>query len=152
MEELSETVVGSDLPCSGPKATGSCSGIAVISDYCKGNSSAVEYSLGLKLIGLHIEDVSFTTDQTERHLEVGNTGYGNYDSSAKRHLLMSLEIFLRIYYKECMLGHLRACYMHLKRGLKYSFEFGNSSSGVGYRSLRWALGRGLRLPLEHCYA
>ncbi|KAL2461082.1 hypothetical protein Adt_44502 [Abeliophyllum distichum] len=63
-----------------------------------------EYPLGLKLIGLHIEDVSFSTDQTERHLEVGNTGYGNYDSSAKRRLLVSLEIFLRIYYKGGMLG------------------------------------------------
>ncbi|KAL2475384.1 Uncharacterized protein Adt_36120 [Abeliophyllum distichum] len=84
----------------GPKATGSCSGVAVISEYCKGNSSAVEYPLGLKLIGLHIEDVSFVTD----HLEVGNTGYGNYDSSAKRRLLVSLGIFLRIYYKGGMLG------------------------------------------------
>ncbi|KAL2496775.1 Uncharacterized protein Fot_40532 [Forsythia ovata] len=69
-----------------------------------GNNSAVEYPLGLKLIGLHIEDVSFATDQTERHLEVGNTGYGNYDSSAKRRLLVSLGIFLRIYYKGGMLG------------------------------------------------
>ncbi|KAL2543906.1 hypothetical protein Fot_13139 [Forsythia ovata] len=104
MKELSETDVGSDLPCGGPKATGLCSGAAVISEYCKGNKSAVEYPLGLKLIGLHIEDVSFATDQTERHLEVGNTGYGNYDSSAKRRLLVSLGIFLRIYYKEGMLG------------------------------------------------
>ncbi|KAL2465622.1 Uncharacterized protein Adt_41473 [Abeliophyllum distichum] len=87
-----------------PKATASCSGVAVISEYCKGNSSAVEYPLELKLIGLHIEDVSFATDQTERHLEVGNTGYGNYDSSAKRRLLVSLGIFLRIYYKGGMLG------------------------------------------------
>ncbi|KAL2464064.1 hypothetical protein Fot_52020 [Forsythia ovata] len=69
-----------------------------------GNNSAVEYPLGLKLIGLHIEDVSFATDQTERHLEVGNTGYENYDSSAKRRLLVSLGIFLRIYYKGGMLG------------------------------------------------
>ncbi|KAL2465621.1 hypothetical protein Adt_41472 [Abeliophyllum distichum] len=87
-----------------PKATASCSGVAVISEYCKGNSSAVEYPLELKLIGLHIEDVSFATDQTERHLEVGNTGYGNYDSSAKRRLLVSLGIFLRSYYKGGMLG------------------------------------------------
>ncbi|KAL2458166.1 Uncharacterized protein Fot_55829 [Forsythia ovata] len=87
-----------------PKATGLCSGTAVISEYCKGNNSAVEYPLGLKLIGLHIEDVSFATDQTERHLEVGNTGYGNYDSLAKRRLLVSLGIFLRIYYKGGMLG------------------------------------------------
>ncbi|KAL2493130.1 hypothetical protein Adt_06566 [Abeliophyllum distichum] len=48
-----------------------CRSIVVISEYCKGNSSAVEYPLGLKLIRLHIKDVSFTTDQTERHLEVG---------------------------------------------------------------------------------
>ncbi|KAL2474666.1 hypothetical protein Adt_35402 [Abeliophyllum distichum] len=89
---------------SGPKATASCSGVAVISEYCKGNSSAVEYPLGQKLVGLHIEDVSFATDQTERHLEVGNTGYGNYDSSTKRRLLVSLGIFLRIYYKGGMLG------------------------------------------------
>ncbi|KAL2558499.1 hypothetical protein Fot_03238 [Forsythia ovata] len=68
------------------------------------NNSAVEYPLGLKLIGLHIEDVSFATDQTERHLEVGNTGYRNYDSSAKRRLLVSLGIFLCIYYKGGMLG------------------------------------------------
>ncbi|KAL2538914.1 trihelix transcription factor ASIL2 [Forsythia ovata] len=68
------------------------------------NSSAVEYPLGLKLIGLHIEDVSFATDETERHLEVENTGYENYDSSAKRHLLVSLVLFLRIYYKGGMLG------------------------------------------------
>ncbi|KAL2481042.1 Uncharacterized protein Adt_34008 [Abeliophyllum distichum] len=88
----------------GPKATASCSGVAVISEYCKGNSSAVEYPLGLKLIGLHIEDVSFAMDQTERHLEVGNAGYGNYDSSAKRRLLVSLGIFLRIYYKRELLG------------------------------------------------
>ncbi|KAL2486873.1 hypothetical protein Adt_31629 [Abeliophyllum distichum] len=88
----------------GPKATASCSGVAVIFEYCKGNSSAVEYPLELKLIGLHIEDVSFATDQTERHLEVGNTGYGNYDSSAKRRLLVSLGIFLRSYYKGGMLG------------------------------------------------
>ncbi|KAL2481179.1 Uncharacterized protein Adt_34145 [Abeliophyllum distichum] len=88
----------------GPKATASCSGVAVISEYCRGNSSAVEYPLELKLIGLHIEDVSFATDQTERHLEVGNTGYGNYDSSAKRSLLPSLGIILRIYYKGGMLG------------------------------------------------
>ncbi|KAL2558560.1 hypothetical protein Fot_03299 [Forsythia ovata] len=87
-----------------PKATGFCSGAAVISEYCKGNNSAVEYPLRLKLIGLHIEDVGFATDQTERHLEVRNTGYGNYDSSAKRRLLMSLGIFLRIYYKGGMLG------------------------------------------------
>ncbi|KAL2491089.1 hypothetical protein Adt_26717 [Abeliophyllum distichum] len=88
----------------GPKATASCSGVAVISEYCKGNSSAVEYPLELKLIGLHIEDVSFATDQTKRHLGVGNTGYGNYDSSAKRRLLVSLGIILRIYYKGGMLG------------------------------------------------
>ncbi|KAL2526412.1 Uncharacterized protein Adt_11466 [Abeliophyllum distichum] len=95
---------GGDL---GPKATASCSGVAVISEYCRGNSSAVEYPLELKLIGLHIEDVSFATDQTERHLEVGNTGYGNYDSSAKRRLLPSLGIFLRSYYKGGMLALLR---------------------------------------------
>ncbi|KAL2461320.1 hypothetical protein Adt_44740 [Abeliophyllum distichum] len=88
----------------GPKATASCSGVAVISEYCKGNSSAVENPLELKLVGLHIENVSFSKDQTERHLEVGNTGYGNYDSSAKRRLLVSLGIILRIYYKRGMLG------------------------------------------------
>ncbi|KAL2465941.1 Uncharacterized protein Adt_41792 [Abeliophyllum distichum] len=103
-EELSETDVGSDLPCGGPKAIGSYSGVAVISENCKGNSSAVEYLLGLKLIRLHVKDVSFATDQMERHLVVENTGYVNYDSSAKRHLLMSLGIFLRIYYKGGMLG------------------------------------------------
>ncbi|KAL2475389.1 Nucleolar GTP-binding protein 1 [Abeliophyllum distichum] len=91
----------------GPKATASCSGVAVISKYCKGNSSVVQYPLKLKLIGLHIEDVSFATDQTERHLEVGNTGYGNYDSSAKRRLLVSLGIILRSYYKGGMLALLR---------------------------------------------
>ncbi|KAL2486748.1 Uncharacterized protein Adt_31504 [Abeliophyllum distichum] len=104
---LQTTCHGSHLSLrliSGPKATASCSGVAVISEYCRGNSSAVEYPLELKLIGLHIEDVSFATDQTERHLEVGNTGYGNYDSSAKRRLLPSLGIILRIYYKGGMLG------------------------------------------------
>ncbi|KAL2489775.1 hypothetical protein Fot_43067 [Forsythia ovata] len=104
MEELLETYIGSDLPCGGPKATALCSGIVVISEYCKGNSSAVEYPLGLKLIGLHIEDVSFAMDQTERHLEVRNTGYENYDSSAKKYILVSLVLFLRIYYKGGMLG------------------------------------------------
>ncbi|KAL2515743.1 Uncharacterized protein Fot_29714 [Forsythia ovata] len=49
-------------------------------------------------------------------------------------------------------GQLRAYFRHLKRGLKYSLEFGNSSGGVGFRGLRWALGGGLRLPLEYCYA
>ncbi|KAL2558500.1 hypothetical protein Fot_03239 [Forsythia ovata] len=87
-----------------PKATGFCSGTAVILEYCKGNNSAVKYPLGPKIIGLHIEDVSFVTDQTEHHLEVRNTDYGNYDSSAKRRLLVSLGIFLRIYYKGSMLG------------------------------------------------
>ncbi|KAL2532462.1 hypothetical protein Adt_05813 [Abeliophyllum distichum] len=81
-----------------------CSGVAEISEYCKGNSSAVEYPLGMKLIGLYIEDVSFAKDQTERHLEVGNTDYGNYDYSVKRRLLVSLGIFLSIYYKGGMLG------------------------------------------------
>ncbi|KAL2544908.1 hypothetical protein Fot_14141 [Forsythia ovata] len=87
-----------------PKATGLYSGAVVILEYFKGNNSAVEYLLGLKLIGLHIEDVSFATDQTERHLEVGNTDYENYDSSAKRRLLLSLGLFLLIYYKGGMLG------------------------------------------------
>ncbi|KAL2468454.1 zinc finger CCCH domain-containing protein 19 [Forsythia ovata] len=87
-----------------PKATALCSGIVVISEYCKGNSSAVEYPLGLKLIGLHIENVSFATNQTERHLEVGNTGYENYDFSAKKRLLVLLVLFLRIYYKGGILG------------------------------------------------
>ncbi|KAL2526679.1 hypothetical protein Adt_11733 [Abeliophyllum distichum] len=73
-----------------------------MSKYCKGNSSAVEYPLELKLIGLHIEDVSFTT--------------------IKRSVIW-----------RGPLGHLRVCFRHLKRGLKYSFEFGNSSGGVGYR-------------------
>ncbi|KAL2493932.1 X8 domain-containing protein [Forsythia ovata] len=53
----------------GPKATVSCSSIVVILEYCKSNSSAVEYPLGLKLIGLDIEGLSFTTDQTDHHLE-----------------------------------------------------------------------------------
>ncbi|KAL2543767.1 Uncharacterized protein Fot_13000 [Forsythia ovata] len=88
----------------GPKATALCSGIVVILEYCKGNSSAVEYPLGLKLIGIHIEDVSFAMDQTERHFEVGNTGYESYDSSAKRRLLVSFELFLHIYYKGGMFG------------------------------------------------
>ncbi|KAL2506523.1 hypothetical protein Adt_22144 [Abeliophyllum distichum] len=68
----------------GPNATGLCSGVAIISEYCKGNSLVVEYPLGLKLIGFYIEDVSFATDQTERHLEVRNISYGNYDSSTKK--------------------------------------------------------------------
>ncbi|KAL2559412.1 Uncharacterized protein Fot_04151 [Forsythia ovata] len=101
---LSLTLISVTIGDDGPKATTLCSGIVVISDYCKGNSSAVKYPLGLKLIGLHIEDVSFATDQTERHLEVRNIGYGNYDSSAKRRLLVSLGIFLRIYYKGGILG------------------------------------------------
>ncbi|KAL2460448.1 hypothetical protein Adt_43868 [Abeliophyllum distichum] len=88
----------------GPKATGLCSGTAVILEYCKGNNSAFEYPLGLKLVGLHIEVVSFAMDQTKRHLEVGNVGYGNYDSSAKRHLFVSLGLFLCIYYREGMFG------------------------------------------------
>ncbi|KAL2486996.1 hypothetical protein Adt_31752 [Abeliophyllum distichum] len=74
-------------------------GLAAITSH-----SAVEYPLRLKLIGIHIEDVSFATDQTERHLEVGNTIYRNYDSSAKIRLLVSLGIFLRIYYKGGKLG------------------------------------------------
>ncbi|KAL2528266.1 hypothetical protein Fot_20867 [Forsythia ovata] len=49
-------------------------------------------------------------------------------------------------------GQLRACFRYLKRGLKYSLEFGNSSGGVGFRDLRWALRGGLRLPIEYCYA
>ncbi|KAL2558356.1 Uncharacterized protein Fot_03095 [Forsythia ovata] len=49
-------------------------------------------------------------------------------------------------------GKLKACFRHLKRGLKYSLEFRNSSGGVGFRGLHWASGRGLRLPLNHCYA
>ncbi|KAL2519733.1 hypothetical protein Adt_15980 [Abeliophyllum distichum] len=80
-----------------------CSGIAVILEYCKDNSSAVEYPLGLKLIGLHIEDVSFAMDQTECYLEVGSTSYESYDYSTKRRLLVSLRLFLRIYYKGGML-------------------------------------------------
>ncbi|KAL2525193.1 Uncharacterized protein Adt_10247 [Abeliophyllum distichum] len=88
----------------GPKVIALYNGISVISEYCKGNSSAVEYPLGLKIIGLHIEDVSFATDQTDRHLEVRNTGYKSYDSSAKRCLLVSFGLFLRIYYNEGMLG------------------------------------------------
>ncbi|KAL2529047.1 hypothetical protein Fot_21648 [Forsythia ovata] len=80
------------------------SGIVVILEYCKVYSSAVEYSLGLKLIGLDIEDVSFATDQTERHLKVRNTDYESYDSSAKRRLLVSLVLFFHIYYKGGMLG------------------------------------------------
>ncbi|KAL2501525.1 hypothetical protein Fot_35373 [Forsythia ovata] len=87
-----------------PKATGLCGGTVIISEYCKGNNSAVEYPLGLKLIRIYIEDVSFATNQMERHLEVGNTCYGNYGSSTKRRLLVSLEIFLRIYYKGGILG------------------------------------------------
>ncbi|KAL2553291.1 hypothetical protein Fot_06910 [Forsythia ovata] len=74
------------------------SGIIVISKYFKDNSSAVEYLLKLKLIGLDIKDVSFATDQTERHLEV-NTDYKNYDFSVKRRLLVSIGLFLHIYYK-----------------------------------------------------
>ncbi|KAL2464580.1 Retrovirus-related Pol polyprotein from transposon TNT 1-94 [Forsythia ovata] len=88
----------------GPKATALCSGIVIISEYCKGNSSVVKYPLGLKLIGLHIEDISFTTDQTKHYLEVGNTSYESYDSSAKRRLLVSLGLFFCIYYKGGMLG------------------------------------------------
>ncbi|KAL2504232.1 hypothetical protein Adt_19853 [Abeliophyllum distichum] len=92
------------MKCWGPKATVLCSGIVIILEYYKGKSSAVEYPLGLKVIGLHIEDVSFATDQTMRHLEVGSTGYESYDSSTKRRLLVSLGLFLRIYYKGDMLG------------------------------------------------
>ncbi|KAL2541600.1 hypothetical protein Adt_02578 [Abeliophyllum distichum] len=115
-KSFQETDVGSDLPCSGVDWLESLEeqrlcriGAHVLKDIAsatisQGNSSAVEYPLELKLIGLHIEDVSFATDQTERHLEVGNTGYGNYDSSAKRRLLPSLGIILRIYYKGGMLG------------------------------------------------
>ncbi|KAL2462507.1 Uncharacterized protein Fot_53744 [Forsythia ovata] len=144
-------------------------------EYCKGNSSAIEYSLGLKLIGLDIEDVSFATDQTKRHLDVGNIGYESYDSLAKRCLLVLFELFFRIYYKGDMLGEqsvslpranfmhkmrnpyghkgqLRAYFRHLKRGIKYLFQFGNSLGGVGFRGLRWTLGRCLRLSIERCYA
>ncbi|KAL2528118.1 Uncharacterized protein Fot_20719 [Forsythia ovata] len=81
-------------------------------EYCKDNNSAVEYPLGLKLIVLHIEDVSFATDQTEHHLEVENIGYENYDSSAKRRLLVSFGIFLCIYYKGGMLGEQSASLLH----------------------------------------
>ncbi|KAL2467029.1 hypothetical protein Adt_42880 [Abeliophyllum distichum] len=85
----------------GQSATVLCSGIVIISEYCKG--SAVEYPSRLKLIGLYIENVSFIMDQMVRHLEVGSTGYENYDSSAKKCLLVSLGLFLRIYYKEACL-------------------------------------------------
>ncbi|KAL2535760.1 hypothetical protein Fot_17151 [Forsythia ovata] len=67
----------------GPKATVSDNDIVVISEYCKDNNSAFEYLLELKLIGLDIEDISFVSDQTERHLEVGSTNYENYDSSGQ---------------------------------------------------------------------
>ncbi|KAL2501614.1 hypothetical protein Fot_35462 [Forsythia ovata] len=49
-------------------------------------------------------DLTFATDQTECHLEVESTGYESYDSLAKRHLLVSFGLFLRIYYKRGMLG------------------------------------------------
>ncbi|KAL2494963.1 hypothetical protein Fot_38720 [Forsythia ovata] len=75
-----------------------------MSKYYKGNSSAIEFPFGLKLIELDIEDVSFAMDQTERHLEVRNTDYGSYDFSVKRRVLVSLGLFLRIYYKGDMLG------------------------------------------------
>ncbi|KAL2509695.1 Uncharacterized protein Fot_33342 [Forsythia ovata] len=68
------------------------------------NSSTVEYPLGLKLIGLDIEDVSFAMEQTERHLEVRNTGYESYDSLTKRPLFVSLGLLFSIYYKGFMLG------------------------------------------------
>ncbi|KAL2527247.1 Uncharacterized protein Adt_12301 [Abeliophyllum distichum] len=111
-------------------------------------------------------------DQTECHLEVGNTGYESYDSPAKRRLLVSFGLFFRVYYKRRMLDEqsvnlsrasvvnrgvtcgltlctkcvilrdrkrqLRAYFMHFKRGLKYSFEFGNSSGEVGFQGLLWA--------------
>ncbi|KAL2512504.1 hypothetical protein Adt_18104 [Abeliophyllum distichum] len=95
-----------NLPSCGrrPKATGLCSGIAVISKYCKGNNLAVEYLLGLKLVGLYSEDVSFATDQTEHHLEVRNIGYESYDSLAKTEHHLSLGVFLRIYCKGGMPG------------------------------------------------
>ncbi|KAL2557699.1 hypothetical protein Fot_02438 [Forsythia ovata] len=88
----------------GRKATALCNGIVIISKYFKRNSLAVEYFFGLKPIGLYIKDVSFATNQTEHHLEVGNTSYGNYNFSAKRHLLVSLVLFPCIYYKGGMLG------------------------------------------------
>ncbi|KAL2520990.1 Uncharacterized protein Fot_24913 [Forsythia ovata] len=117
-----------------PQATGLCSGAAVISEYCKGNNSAVEYLLGLKLIGLYIEDVSFATDQTKRHLEVGNTDYGNYDSSAKRRLLVSLGIFLRIYYKGGMLGEQSANLLHasvLMEGQPAGYPYALNEQSLG---------------------
>ncbi|KAL2527156.1 Uncharacterized protein Adt_12210 [Abeliophyllum distichum] len=136
----------------GPKATLSGSGIVVTLEYYKGNSLAVKYSLELKLIELDIEDVSFATDQMKHHLEVGITGYESYDYSTKRRLFVSLGLIFRIYYKRACLGckgQLRAYFRHLKRGLKYSFEFGNSSDGVGFRGFCWAFGRGVRLLIEH---
>ncbi|KAL2493853.1 hypothetical protein Fot_37610 [Forsythia ovata] len=104
LESLKERDCAGYTTAEGTKAIALCGGIVVISEYCKGNSSAFEYLLGLKLIELHIEDVNFATDQTEHHFEAGNTGYESYDSAAKRRLLVSLELFLRIYYKGGMLG------------------------------------------------
>ncbi|KAL2461588.1 hypothetical protein Adt_45008 [Abeliophyllum distichum] len=87
----------------GPKAIVSGSGIVIILEYCKDNSLAFKYPLRLKLIGLDIEDVSFTMDQTKCHLEFGNTIYESCDFLAKRRLLVLLRLFFRIYYKETCL-------------------------------------------------
>ncbi|KAL2552560.1 hypothetical protein Fot_06179 [Forsythia ovata] len=77
----------------------SSGGIVVISKYCEGNNLTVEYPLGQKLCGLNSEDVSFDTNQMERHLEVISISYENYDSSTKRRLLVSLRLFLCSYYR-----------------------------------------------------
>ncbi|KAL2516767.1 hypothetical protein Adt_13014 [Abeliophyllum distichum] len=91
---------------------------SVISEYCKGNSLSGRVSVGAEnLLDFISEDVSFATDQNRTSfVRVGNTDYGNYDSGPR--------------------GQLRAYFRHLKRGLKYSLEFENSSGGAGYRGLR----------------
>ncbi|KAL2541479.1 hypothetical protein Adt_02457 [Abeliophyllum distichum] len=93
-----------DYETYGSKATVLDSSIIAILEYCDSNNSTFEYPLVLKLCEFDIGNVSFATDQMERHLEVGSINYESYDSLNKRHLLMSLELFLFIYYKESMLG------------------------------------------------
>ncbi|KAL2532891.1 hypothetical protein Adt_06242 [Abeliophyllum distichum] len=119
-----------------------------------------------KLCRVDIEDVSFTMDKKERRVEIESISYGNYDSSVKRRLLVSIGLFFRIYYKgaysvsqppcasvltegqptgltlctKCAIfrgpqGQLKAYFRYLKRGLKYLFEFGNSSGEVGFHGL-----------------
>lgn len=60
----------------------------------QGQYLMIVYTLGLKLSGLNIKDVSFVKDQTNVICISKNNSYTNCDSSVKRYLLVSIEFFL----------------------------------------------------------